>query len=104
MPRFELTRYPTDNIISRLYILGFRPPELLSEKPIEVSSNSPDDIILLICSLNVACFTSNNSHICFCVSQTVSTEVQAAIDEFDWEKNSYLQNGCAGQDYPVRDS
>ena len=72
MPRFELTRYPTDNIISRLYILGFRPPELLSEKPIEVSSNSPDDIILLICSLNVACFTSNNSPICFCVSQTVS--------------------------------
>ena len=32
MPRFELTRYPTDNIISRLYILGFLPPKLLSEK------------------------------------------------------------------------
>ena len=72
MPRFELTRYPTDNTISRLYILGFLPPELLSEKPIEDSSNSPDDIILLICSHNVACFTSNNSHICFCVSHTVS--------------------------------
>ena len=50
----------------------FLPPELLSEKPIEVSSNFPDDIILLICSLNVACFTPNNSFICFCVSQTVS--------------------------------
>ena len=42
MPRFELTRYPSDSIMSRLYILVFRPPELLSEKPIEDSSNSPE--------------------------------------------------------------
>ena len=72
MPRFELTRYPTDNIISRLYILGFLPPELLSEKPTEVPSNSPEERILEICSLTVACLTSNYSSICFCVNHTVS--------------------------------
>ena len=75
MPRFELTRYPTDNIISRLYILGFLPPELLSEKPTEVPSNSPEERILEICSLTVACLTSNNSSICFCVNHTVSNSV-----------------------------
>ena len=44
----------------RLYILGFLPPELLLEKPTEVSSNSPEERILEICSLTVACLTSNN--------------------------------------------
>ena len=37
MPRFEFTRYPTERIISKLYILGFLPPVLLSENPPEVS-------------------------------------------------------------------
>ena len=72
MPHFELTRYPTDNIISRLYILGFLPPEFLSEKPTEVPSNSPEERILEICSLSVACLTSNNSSLYFCVNHTVS--------------------------------
>ena len=40
--------------MSRLYILGFQPPELLSEKPTEVPSNSPEERILEICSLTVA--------------------------------------------------
>ena len=62
----------TERIISRLYTRGFRPPVLLSEIPIEVSSNSLTSRILLICSLTVAWLTSNKTSICFCVSQTVS--------------------------------
>lgn len=58
--KFELTRYHTESIMLRLYILGFLPPELLLEKPTEVSSNSPEERILEICSLTVACLTSNN--------------------------------------------
>ena len=41
---------------------GFLPTELLSEKPTEVSSNSPEARILVICSLTVACLTSNNMY------------------------------------------
>ena len=43
---------------SPLYL--FLPPELLSEKPTEVPSNSPEERILKIGSLTVACLTSNN--------------------------------------------
>ena len=43
---------------SPLYL--FLPPELLSEKPTEVPSNSPEERILEIGSLTVACLTSNN--------------------------------------------
>ena len=43
---------------SPLYL--FLPPELLSEKPTEVPANSPEERILEICSLTVACLTSNN--------------------------------------------
>ena len=50
----------TESIMLRLYILGFLPPELLLEKPTEVSSNSPEERILEICSLTVARLTSNN--------------------------------------------
>ena len=46
--------------MSRLYILGFQPPELLSEKTTEVPSNSPEERLLEICSLTVARLTSNN--------------------------------------------
>ena len=41
--------------------MGFRPPVLLSEKPTEVSSSSPEARIFEICSLTVACLTSNNT-------------------------------------------
>ena len=49
--------HPTERIISKLYILGFLPPVLLSENPTEVSSSSPEDKIFDMCSLIVACLT-----------------------------------------------
>lgn len=72
IPRFEFTRYHTERIISKLYILGFLPPVLLSENPTEVSSSSLEDKIFDICSLIVACLTSKRISICFCVNQTIS--------------------------------
>ena len=55
-----------ENIVT--YDADYKPTistELLSEIPIEVSSNSLTSRILLICSLIVACLTSNRAPICF---------------------------------------
>lgn len=65
----ELHSAETQDISFSLYpdlkILGFLPPVLLSEKPTEISANSPEASILEICLLTVACLTLNNTSICF---------------------------------------
>ena len=71
MPLLELTLYPTDKIISRLYIFGFLPPELLSEKPTEVLSNSLlIPVFVSILNLNYLLYHQN---LCFSIHDKKKT-------------------------------